>query len=74
MNHCSHPRLLHVLRRTRRSLASTGRNPSAHGRSSHRPTPLCDAAQLRIDFGPPDNALHPDFTKPLHTIGPIQNT
>jgi hypothetical protein len=74
MNHCSHPRPLHVLQRARRSLVSTGKNSSATGRSSRRITPLCDASHLSITLDPADHAMHRDFPKPLHPISPIQNT
>jgi hypothetical protein len=74
MNLCSHPLRLTVLRRARRSLVSTGKNPSATARASRRPTPLCDVSQLCSTLDRVAHALHHDFLKPPHPPSPIQNT
>jgi hypothetical protein len=74
MNHYSHPRPLHVLRRARRSLVSTGKDPSATARASRRPAPLCDVSQLCSTLDRVHSAQHHDFLKPPHPLSIIQNT
>jgi hypothetical protein len=74
MNHCSHLRPLPALRRTRRSLALTGKNSSATGRLNRPLTPLCEASKPGSRIQAADRTHHSQFMHPLDSLDPIQNT
>jgi hypothetical protein len=74
MNHYSHPRPLHVLRRARRTLASNGHNGSAADHFSRRPTPPCDVSRSISDINATDRTPYGEIPHPPDSLGHIQNT